>query len=95
MKTLQVWSWAGWYQSHIQTNEVVAAHSAAEVARLAHVSAPARLITSASLATPLRSFRPSSAPAPFSGIASTRTHPNGASAKRIATKSPQYVIMAP
>jgi hypothetical protein len=43
MKPLQVWSWAGWYQNHIQTNEVVAARSAAEVARLAGVTSPARL----------------------------------------------------
>ena len=43
MKPLQVWSWAGWYHNNIQTNEVVAAHSAAEVSRIAGVSSPARL----------------------------------------------------
>jgi hypothetical protein len=43
VRPLQVYSWAGWYQNHIQTNEVVAAHSLSEVARLAGVSSPARL----------------------------------------------------
>lgn len=43
MKSLSVYSYSGWYQNHIQTNEVVAAHSASEVARLAGVSSPARL----------------------------------------------------